>query len=81
MLIHKKVIETLRRLKLYQAFFWSQWYETRINYMKRNRAFPGGAGKCEWVRIWLPSQGTQVQSTVWEDPTCRGATKRMCQNN
>ena len=31
----------------------------------------------QWVRICLPTQGTQVQSLVWEDPTCCGATKPM----
>ena len=25
-------------------------------------------------------QGTRVQALVWEDPTCRGATKRMSRN-
>ena len=29
----------------------------------------------QWLRIRLPMQGTQVQSLVWEDPTCCGATK------
>ena len=29
----------------------------------------------QWVRISLPMQGTRVRSLVWEDPTCRGATK------
>ena len=28
----------------------------------------------QWLRIRLPMQGTWVQSLVWEDPTCRGAT-------
>ena len=27
----------------------------------------------QWLRIGLPVQGTQVQSQVQEDPTCRGA--------
>ena len=27
------------------------------------------------LRIHLPMQGTQVRSLVWEDSTCRGATK------
>ena len=27
------------------------------------------------IRICLPVQGTQVCSPVWEDSTCRGATK------
>ena len=32
----------------------------------------------QWLRICLPMQGTWVQSLVWEDPTCLGATKAMC---
>ena len=28
----------------------------------------------EWLRICLPMQGTRVQTLVWEDPTCHGAT-------
>ena len=34
----------------------------------------------QWLRIHLPMQGTQVQSLVWEDPTCCGATKPMSHN-
>ena len=30
------------------------------------------------IRSCLPMQGMQVQSPVWEDPTCYGATKPMC---
>ena len=33
----------------------------------------------QWLRICLPMQGTRVRALVWEDPTCRGATKLMCQ--
>ena len=29
----------------------------------------------QWLRIRLPMQETQVQSLVWEDHTCHGATK------
>ena len=29
----------------------------------------------QWLRIHLPMQGTRVRALVWEDPTCRGATK------
>ena len=29
----------------------------------------------QWLRIHLPMQGTQVRAMVWEDPTCRRATK------
>ena len=35
----------------------------------------------QWLRIWLPMQGTWVRSLVWEDPTCHGATKPMCHNH
>ena len=28
----------------------------------------------QWLRIHLPMQETRVQSLIWEDPTCRGAT-------
>ena len=29
----------------------------------------------QWLRIHLPIQGTWVRALVWEDPTCRRATK------
>ena len=29
----------------------------------------------QWLRIRLPVQGTRVRALVWEDPTCRGATR------
>ena len=32
----------------------------------------------QWLRIRLPMRGTRVRALVWEDPTCRGATKPMC---
>ncbi|KAJ8785232.1 hypothetical protein J1605_007451 [Eschrichtius robustus] len=32
------------------------------------------------LRIHLPMQGTRVQALVWEDPTCRGATKPVSHN-
>ena len=34
----------------------------------------------QWLRTRLPMQGTQVQSLIWEDPTCRAATKTMRHN-
>ena len=33
-----------------------------------------------WLRIRLPTQGTQGRALVWEDPTCRRATKPMHHN-
>ena len=34
----------------------------------------------QWLRILLPMQGTRVRVLVWEDPTCRGATKPVHHN-
>ena len=35
----------------------------------------------QWIGICLPTQGTRVRgSLVWEDPTCREATKPMHHN-
>ena len=33
-----------------------------------------------WLRICLLMQGTRVQVLVWEDPTCRGATRPVSHN-
>ena len=34
----------------------------------------------QWLRICLLMQGTQVRALVWEDPTCRGATRPVSHN-
>ena len=34
----------------------------------------------QWLRIRLPMQGTRVRGLVWEDPTCRKATKPVRHN-
>ena len=33
-----------------------------------------------WLRVCLPMQGTWVRALVWEDPTCRGATRPVSHN-
>ena len=38
----------------------------------------GASLVAQWLRICLSMQETQVQALVWEDPTCRGATKPVC---
>ena len=41
----------------------------------------GGASLvAQWLRIGLPIQGTWVRALIWEDPTCRGATKLVRHN-
>ena len=34
----------------------------------------------QWLRLCLPMQGTQIRALVWEDPTCRGATRPVSHN-
>ena len=44
------------------------------------KAKKGASLVAQWLRICLPMQGTQVRALVWEDPTCRGATKPVSHN-
>ena len=34
----------------------------------------------QWLRICLPMLGTRVRALVWEDPTCREATRPVSHN-
>ena len=40
----------------------------------------GASLVAQWLRICLPMQGTRVRALVWEDPTCRGATRPVSHN-
>ena len=40
----------------------------------------GASLVAQWLRICLLMQETRVRALVWEDPTCRGATKPMRHN-
>ena len=53
--------------------------ETKKTIGKINKGFPGGALAGDTIGC-LPMLGTWVCSLVWEDPTCRGATKPLCHN-
>ena len=46
-----------------------------------NVKLPRGASlAAQWLRVRLPMQGTRVRALVWEDPTCRGATRPVSHN-
>ena len=34
----------------------------------------------QWLGVCLPMRGTRVRALVWEDPTCRGATRPVSHN-
>ena len=40
----------------------------------------GASLVAQWLRSCLPMQGTRVRALVWEDPTCRGATRPVSHN-
>ena len=40
----------------------------------------GASLVAQQLRICLLMQGTRVRALVWEDPTCRGATRPMSHN-
>ena len=48
------------------------------NFVKN--AWPWASLVAQWLRICLPMQGTRVRALVWEDPTCRGATRPVSHN-
>ena len=48
----------------------------RIIFIRKQRA----SLVVQWLTIRLPMQRTQVQSLVWEDSTCQGATKPVQHN-
>ena len=64
---------------------------TYVDYSEiKDEGFPGGAVvknppagaslAAQWLRVCLPMQGTWVRALVWEDPTCRGATRPVSHN-
>ena len=57
---------------------------TRETYLKEYSTdlikVPWASLVAQWLRICLPMQGTRVRALVWEDPTCRGATRPVSHN-
>ena len=51
-------------------------YVKYISIKTKNRA----SLVAQWLRVCLPMQGTRVRVLVWEDPTCRGATRPVSHN-
>ena len=47
------------------------------NSVKKNT---GASLVAQWLRICLLMQGTRARALVWEDPTCRGATRPVSHN-
>ena len=54
------------------------WDTFSITALKINPSWTSLVG--QWLRVWLPMQGTGVLSLVEEDSTCLGTTKPVCHN-
>ena len=65
--------------KVYENYLLSFWGDGDQEELLKRMDF-GASLVVQWLRIHLPMQGTQVPAQVWEDPTCRGATKPMRHN-
>ena len=55
-------------------------YKSSHEDMRPKDSQVGASLVAQWLRICLPLQGTQVRAPVWEDPTCRGATRPVSPN-
>ena len=61
----------------------SVWVQSRIGttqWVKFNIKNYRASLVAQWLRICLLMQGTPVRALVWEDPTCRGATRPVSHN-
>ena len=56
------------------------WRNWNPHTLLMENTLAGASLVAQWIRICLPMQGTEVRSLVWEDPTCRGATKPVHHN-
>ena len=66
----KAFLEAINISKLQLAFQLVWWFKMAN----------GASLVVQWLRIYLPMQGTRVRALVWEDPTCRGATRPLSHN-
>ena len=56
------------------------WYWTGEGALSQGKSATGASLVAQWLRICLPMQGTRVRALVWEDPTCRRATRPVSHN-
>ena len=58
-----------------------QWFSNfSVSQRVQKITWRGTSLVAQWLRIRLPMQLTRVRALVWEDPTCRGATKPVRHN-
>ena len=77
----KEMKETITEINKTKSWFFEKINKTDkplARFIKKKRE--GASLVAQWLRLCLPMQGTWVQALVWEDPTCRGATRPVRHN-
>ena len=74
-----KILDTLENRQFLKRLSIELQYNPKIPLLNIYTRKVGNFLVAQWLRIHQPIKGTQVQSLVREDPTCRGATKPVCQ--
>ena len=70
-------MEHLGGIRIYQRFIFLGGGTIILNI----KIILGGASLvAQWLRVCLAMQRTRVRALVWEDPTCRGATRPVSHN-
>ena len=62
-----------------ELHLWNIISAAYFSYLHVNCTF-GASLVAQWLRICLPMQGTRVRALVWEEPTCRWATRPVSHN-
>ncbi|KAJ8795232.1 hypothetical protein J1605_002856 [Eschrichtius robustus] len=61
-----------------------KYSNAKVPYFGGAHLNPSGAKRAslvaQWLSICLLMQGARVRALVWEDPTCRGATRPVSHN-
>ena len=74
-------LPSLYSLPLFQNFSFSLWANCLADSQPLWKTdIMGTSILVQWIKICLPMQGKWVQTLIWEDTTCLGATEPMCHN-